>query len=31
MPPDFFTCCMVMLPMAGLYELSILIVEKAAK
>lgn len=30
-PPDLFTCCMVMLPMAGLYELSILIVEKAAK
>lgn len=30
-PPDLFTCCMVITPMAGLYELSILIVEKAAK
>ena len=29
-PPDLFTCCMVMLPMYGLYELSILIVEKTA-
>lgn len=27
-PPDLFTCCMVMFPMYGLYELSILIVRK---
>ncbi len=26
-PPDVFTCCMVILPMYGLYELSILIVS----
>lgn len=26
-PPDIFTCCMVMLPMYGLYEVSILIVR----
>lgn len=25
-PPDLFTCCMVIIPMYGLYELSILIV-----
>ena len=25
-PPDLFTCCMVIVPMYGLYELSILIV-----
>lgn len=30
-PPDLFTCCIVMLPMAGLYEQSVLIVEKATK
>ena len=27
-PPDLFTCFMVMMPMYGLYELSILIVER---
>lgn len=27
-PPDVFTCCMVMVPMYGLYELSILIVAR---
>ena len=27
-PPDLFTCFMVMMPMYGLYELSILIVQK---
>lgn len=27
-PPDVFTCCMVMMPMYGLYELSILIVVR---
>ena len=27
-PPDLFTCCMVTLPMYGLYELSILIVGR---
>lgn len=27
-PPDIFTCCMVMLPMYGLYEISIFVVEK---
>lgn len=26
-PPDVFTCCMVIVPMYGLYELSILIVK----
>lgn len=30
-PPDLFTCFMVMIPMYGLYELSILIVEKAGR
>ena len=25
-PPDLFTCCMVIVPMYGLYELNILIV-----
>ena len=28
-PPDLFTCFMVMMPMYGLYELSILIVRRA--
>lgn len=27
-PPDLFTCFMVMIPMYGLYELSVLIVER---
>ena len=27
-PPDLFTCFMVMMPMYGLYELSILVVSK---
>ena len=27
-PPDIFTCCMVTIPMYGLYELSILLVGK---
>lgn len=27
-PPDIFTCCMVTVPMYGLYELSILIVRR---
>lgn len=27
-PPDLFTCCMVMVPMYGLYELGILIVAR---
>ena len=30
-PPDLFTCCMVIVPMYGLYELSILIVAVANK
>lgn len=30
-PPDLFTCAMVMLPIYGLYELSILVVDKTAK
>ena len=30
-PPDLFTCVMVMFPMYGLYELSILIVERVNK
>ena len=30
-PPDLFTCCMVMLPMYGLYELSIFVVDKVAR
>lgn len=30
-PPDVFTCCMVMAPMYGLYELSILIVARVGK
>lgn len=28
-PPDVFTCCLVMLPMYGLYEVSILIVGRS--
>ena len=30
-PPDLFTCCMVVVPMYGLYELSILIVAVVNK
>lgn len=30
-PPDLFTCCMVTLPMYGLYELSILIVRRVER
>lgn len=30
-PPDVFTCCMVMVPMYGLYEISILIVARVNK
>lgn len=30
-PPDVFTCCLVMVPMCGLYELSILIVARVNK
>lgn len=30
-PPDLFTCCLVMLPMYGLYEFSILIVAVTSK
>ena len=30
-PPDLFTCCVVILPMYGLYELSILIVSLTCK
>ena len=27
-PPDIFTCCLVIVPMYGLYELSIFIVKR---
>lgn len=30
-PPDLFTCAMVMLPMYGLYELSIFVVDRTCK
>jgi sec-independent protein translocase protein TatC len=30
-PPDLFTCCMVIVPMYGLYELSILVVAVCGK
>ena len=30
-PPDIFTCCMVTIPMYGLYELSILIVGRVGE
>lgn len=30
-PPDLFTCCVVTLPMYGLYELSVLIVKRVER